>query len=187
MADTQVPRTPGFDLKAVNQTVIAEYRATGGVLEKTLPGSRLVLLTTIGRHSGKEHVTPLGYVAEAPTPDAGPAADGSTTTDSSSMGEGDQPAAAGGSGVDARRSDRLVVFASNMASSRHPDWYLNLTANPKVVVELGHERVDAEATTATADERVRLYAALVETMPGIRGHQDQVDREIPVVVLALLR
>ncbi|WP_163547353.1 nitroreductase/quinone reductase family protein [Candidatus Frankia nodulisporulans] len=182
MADTQVPRTPGFDLKAVNQTVIAEYRATGGVLEKTLPGSRLVLLTTIGRHSGKEHVTPLGYVAEAPTPDGSTAGEGSSST-----GEGDQPAAAGGSGVDARRSDRLVVFASNMASSRHPDWYLNLTANPKVVVELGHERVDAEATTATADERVRLYAALVETMPGIRGHQDQVDREIPVVVLALLR
>ncbi|WP_462188195.1 MULTISPECIES: nitroreductase/quinone reductase family protein [unclassified Frankia] len=150
MADTQDPRRPGFDVRAVNQTVIAEYRATGGALEKTLPGSRLVLVTTTGRRSRKEHTAPLGYVVD------------------------------GGPG-------RIVVFASNMAAPRHPDWYQNLTAEPKVVVELGTDRFEAEASTATGDERQRLYEALVETMPGIRGHQEQVEREIPVVVLVTLR
>ncbi|MCM3883768.1 nitroreductase/quinone reductase family protein [Frankia sp. R82] len=180
MADTQDPRSPGFDLKAVNQTVIAEYRATGGVLERTLPGSRLVLLTTIGRRSGQEHTTPLGYVTDnSPDPASSPG-EGHASADRPDRSVRDD-------GTDGRRPDRLVVFASNMASPRHPDWYLNLTTNPKVVVELGHEHLDAVATTATGDERVRLHAALVETMPGIRGHQEQVDRDIPVVVLALLR
>jgi deazaflavin-dependent oxidoreductase (nitroreductase family) len=150
MADKQDPRSPGFDIRVVNQTVIAEYRATGGVLEKTLPGSKLVLLTTTGRRTEKEHTTPLGYVT-----------DGSP--------------------------DRIVVFASNMASPDHPDWYRNLTTSPKVLVELGTERFEAEASTASGPERERLYESLVETMPGIRGHQEQVEREIPVVLLVAVR
>ncbi|EIV93176.1 nitroreductase family deazaflavin-dependent oxidoreductase [Frankia sp. QA3] len=167
MSDTQDPRSPGFDIRAVNQTVIAEYRATGGALEKTLPGSRLVLLTTTGRRSGREHTTPLGYV----------------TDDAHGGAAGDDQA--GGSGQDGRHG-RIIVFASNMAAPRHPDWYRNLTANPKVTVELGTDRFPAQASTATGAERERLYQALVETMPGIRGHQEQVEREIPVVVLAAL-
>jgi len=152
MPETQDARRPGFDIRAVNQTVIAEYRATGGALQKTLPGSRLVLLTTTGRRTGREHTTPLGYVRD-----------------------------------DADTTERIIVFASNIAAPRDPDWYRNLTANPKVVVELGSERLEAEALTATGAERERLYRALVETMPGIQGHQEQAEREIPVVVLALLR
>ncbi|CAO5167748.1 F420H(2)-dependent quinone reductase [Frankia sp. AiPs1] len=181
---TQDPRSPGFDLRAVNQTVITEYRATGGVLEKTLPGSRLVLLTTTGRRTGREHTTPLGYVTDplgAPTDPLGQAAD--PLGQAAESWDAGRPAGAGSPGG---RPDRLVVFASNMAAPRHPDWYLNLTANPKVVVELGRERVEAEAVTAVGAERDRLHAALAETMPGIRGHQEQVEREIPVVVLALL-
>ncbi|WP_101829795.1 nitroreductase/quinone reductase family protein [Frankia canadensis] len=178
MPDTQDAPRPGFDIRAVNQTVIAEYRATGGELVKTLPGSRLVLLTTTGRRTGREHTTPLGYVRDTATEDsasAGGNADGG--------GESDP----GGNDGDSNGGGRIVVFASNMAAPRDPDWYRNLAANPKVVVELGTERHEAEALTATGTERERLYQALVAAMPGIQGHQEQVDREIPVVVLSLLR
>ncbi|WP_261570291.1 nitroreductase family deazaflavin-dependent oxidoreductase [Frankia gtarii] len=175
MSDTQDPRSPGFDIRAVNQTVIAEYRATGGALEKTLPGSRLVLLTTTGRRSGREHTTPLGYVTDGPS---------DTPAGKDQPGAEDQP---GGGNGQADRHGRIIVFASNMAAPGHPDWYRNLTANPKVTVELGTDRFPAVASTATGADRERLYQALVETMPGIRGHQEQVEREIPVVVLTALR
>jgi deazaflavin-dependent oxidoreductase (nitroreductase family) len=32
--------------------------------------------------------------------------------------------------------DRIVLWASAMAASSHPDWYRNLVANPQVSVEL---------------------------------------------------
>lgn len=38
-----------------------------------------------------------------------------------------------------RDGERLLVIASNIGASRHPDWYLNLTAHPRVTVEVGTE------------------------------------------------
>ena len=37
-------------------------------------------------------------------------------------------------------SDRVLVIASNAGAVRHPDWYVNLVANPAVTVELPDER-----------------------------------------------
>lgn len=42
----------------------ALYRATGGRVGAKLLGIRVLLLTTIGRRSGKERVTPLLYVPD---------------------------------------------------------------------------------------------------------------------------
>ena len=36
-----------------------------------------------------------------------------------------------------RDGDRVLVIASNIGAPRHPDWYLNLVANPEVTVEVG--------------------------------------------------
>jgi len=79
--------------------------------------------------------------------------------------------------------DRLLVVASNVGAPRHPDWYLNLAANPRVGVEVGDQRYDAVASTATGDERDRLWSTLLEHHPFFARHQQQTDREIPVVVL----
>jgi deazaflavin-dependent oxidoreductase (nitroreductase family) len=83
----------------------------------------------------------------------------------------------------------IVLWASNMAAATHPAWYLNLTANPQVRIEMGTEegtvvRYDATAATATGAERERLYAAHIGSSPRIAGHQDQTSREIPVVVVS---
>lgn len=202
MPDTQDKRSSGFDLRAVNQTVIAEYRATGGALQKTLPGSRLVLLTTAGRRTGRDHTTPLGYVTDpadpataagpgtSPSPDTAPSPDTTLTLDVAPRSDGAQPADGAGSEGDSGRSvrpERIVVFASNMAATSDPDWYRNLTANPKVIVELGSDRFEAAAETVSGAERARLHQALVDAMPGLHDHQDRTEREIPVVVLAPLR
>ena len=41
--------------------VIEEYRANGGVLSGRFAGARMLLLTTVGRHSGEPRTVPLAY------------------------------------------------------------------------------------------------------------------------------
>jgi deazaflavin-dependent oxidoreductase (nitroreductase family) len=79
--------------------------------------------------------------------------------------------------------DRLLVIASNSGAPRHPHWYLNLAANPRVTVEVGDERYEAVASTAQGAERERLWHMLKQSYPFFAEHERMVDREIPVVIL----
>jgi deazaflavin-dependent oxidoreductase (nitroreductase family) len=82
--------------------------------------------------------------------------------------------------------DRLVVIASKGGSPTSPDWYHNLVANPRVIVEVGTERFPATARVTSGEERERLYAAQAQLMPGFAAYQEQTSRSIPVVVLERL-
>jgi len=86
-----------------------------------------------------------------------------------------------------RDGDNYVVIASKGGGPTHPDWYLNLRANPAVTVELGPERFEANATTAKGPERRRLYDAHAERMPAFKEYERKTSREIPVVVLERAR
>jgi len=79
--------------------------------------------------------------------------------------------------------DRLLVYASQGGSPDHPDWYLNLVANPEVTVEVGSERYDAIATPLEGPERDREYAAQAERSSQFAKYQESTDRVIPVVAL----
>jgi deazaflavin-dependent oxidoreductase (nitroreductase family) len=79
--------------------------------------------------------------------------------------------------------DRLLIFASKGGAPTHPDWYLNLVANPVVTVEVGDERYQARATPLTGAERDRLYARQVSAMPNFGEYQARTTRVIPVVAL----
>lgn len=79
--------------------------------------------------------------------------------------------------------DRVVVIASNVGAPRHPDWYLNLVANPRVVVEIGDETYDAVAITLTGDERERVWTDLVALYPFFTDHQAKTSRQLPLVAL----
>lgn len=83
-----------------------------------------------------------------------------------------------------RDGKRLLVIASNLGAPRHPDWYLNLVANPRVTVEVGDDTYDAVATPTEDDERARLWTMLKETYPFFADHEGKTDRTIPVVSLA---
>jgi deazaflavin-dependent oxidoreductase (nitroreductase family) len=74
--------------------------------------------------------------------------------------------------------DRLVVFASNMGSERHPGWYHNLVARPEVTVEVGGDRFAATAIVSEGGERERLWRLFP-----FPQHQETAERQIPVVVL----
>ncbi len=79
--------------------------------------------------------------------------------------------------------DRLAIVASFGGQPKHPIWYLNLTANPEVHVQVGREQFKATARTAGVEERARLWPRLVEMYPGYAGYQEKTDREIPIVLL----
>jgi len=58
------PRTPPAipsDMKAFNQAVIADFRATGGRLSGQMAGRSVLLLTTTGARTGQPRTTVLGF------------------------------------------------------------------------------------------------------------------------------
>jgi deazaflavin-dependent oxidoreductase (nitroreductase family) len=49
------------DGRAYNEAVAEEFRANGGKVSGDWEGRRILILTTIGAKSGREHMTPLGF------------------------------------------------------------------------------------------------------------------------------
>lgn len=78
----------------------------------------------------------------------------------------------------------FVVIASKGGAPAHPSWYLNLTANPEVGVQVKAKRFNARARTASGAERATLWQQLVEIYHPYAKYQELAGaREIPVVVL----
>lgn len=83
----------------------------------------------------------------------------------------------------ARDGERLVVCASNHGAPEHPAWYLNLQANPRVLVQTGRTRREMLAETTSGAERQRLWQMLLAVWPRYASYQAGISREIPVVIL----
>ncbi|MGD8830734.1 MAG: nitroreductase/quinone reductase family protein, partial [Pseudomonadales bacterium] len=56
------PTGPGGFTRSFNETLIAEFRANGGMLSGELARANLLLLTSTGARSGRQRTTPLVYV-----------------------------------------------------------------------------------------------------------------------------
>lgn len=82
-----------------------------------------------------------------------------------------------------RDGERLLVYASKAGAPTHPDWYLNLVADPRVVVEVGPDRYDAIATRLEGEERDREFAAQAARNPVFADYAEKTSRVIPVVAL----
>jgi deazaflavin-dependent oxidoreductase (nitroreductase family) len=78
---------------------------------------------------------------------------------------------------------RLLVIASNAGAPRHPDWYRNLVAHPRVTVEVGEETYDAQAEPLSGPERDRAWTMLKQAYPFFAEHEVTAGRDIPVVAL----
>jgi deazaflavin-dependent oxidoreductase (nitroreductase family) len=83
-----------------------------------------------------------------------------------------------------RDGEDLVVVASKGGSKKNPAWYLNLSADPKVDVQVGAEKFEAVARTATGKERARLWAMMNTVWRHYESYQKKTEREIPVIVLS---
>jgi deazaflavin-dependent oxidoreductase (nitroreductase family) len=121
-----------------------EYVASNGANGHHWRGTTTLLLTTLGRRSGKARRTPLIY---------------------------------------GRDGDRYLVVASKGGSAHHPEWYLNLSTNPRVRLQIGADVFDAEARTATPDEKARLWPIVTERWPAYDDYQANTERDIPLVII----
>jgi deazaflavin-dependent oxidoreductase (nitroreductase family) len=78
--------------------------------------------------------------------------------------------------------DRWVVVASKGGAPEHPSWYENLLADPDAMIEVRAEKIPVRATTASGEERSRLWSLMTEVWPAYDEYTQKTDREIPVVV-----
>ena len=79
--------------------------------------------------------------------------------------------------------EHFVIIASKGGAPDNPDWYYNILAHPQVSVEYGTEIFKVKAEIAPEPERTRLYAKMVEHMPGFADYEKKTTRIIPVVLL----
>jgi deazaflavin-dependent oxidoreductase (nitroreductase family) len=79
--------------------------------------------------------------------------------------------------------DRILVIGSAGGADRHPQWYRNLVAEPRVTVETGTATYEATAVVLTGGERDTVFARAVADDPGWGDYQARTDRILPVVAL----
>ena len=82
-----------------------------------------------------------------------------------------------------QHGDDYLVVGSQGGAPKHPGWYLNLSDNPEVEVQVKGDRFAARARTATPEEKPELWKIMTEQWPDYDEYQQRTDREIPVVVL----
>ncbi len=78
--------------------------------------------------------------------------------------------------------ERVVLVASRGGADRHPQWYLNLVANPDVDVTIRDQTFRMRARTATPAEKADLWPTITTVNPGYAGYQRKTSRDIPVVI-----
>ncbi|MGY5030796.1 nitroreductase family deazaflavin-dependent oxidoreductase [Streptomyces sp. 900116325] len=76
-----------------------------------------------------------------------------------------------------------AVVASLGGAPRHPVWYQNITADPRVELQDGPLRQDMNAREVTGDEKRMWWERAVEAFPDYADYQEKTDRQIPVLVL----
>lgn len=79
--------------------------------------------------------------------------------------------------------DRYLVVPSNGGSAKHPAWFLNLLADPKVEVQVMGDKFSAVARVAIDEEKPRLWGRMVTIFPTYRHYQAKTRRAIPVVII----
>lgn len=83
-----------------------------------------------------------------------------------------------------RDGDDYLLVASKGGAPQHPEWYLNLRANPEAEIQVRGERLRVVARTASDEEKPRLWRIMAGIWPNYDAYQTRTERVIPVVVLS---
>jgi len=82
-------------------------------------------------------------------------------------------------------SGSLIVVGSKGGDPKHPAWYLNLVAQPRVTVQVGRDVRPMRAEPIDdAGDKARLWARLLEVWPSYAQYQRKTRRAIPVIRLS---
>ncbi|MFJ1913937.1 nitroreductase family deazaflavin-dependent oxidoreductase [Streptomyces sp. NPDC088147] len=76
-----------------------------------------------------------------------------------------------------------AAVASLGGAPKHPVWYHNIKADPRVELQDGPERQDMIAREVTGEEKTAWWNRAVEAFPPYAEYQTKTDREIPVLLL----
>src|ERR1700724_2802747 len=76
---------------------------------------------------------------------------------------------------------RWILVASKGGAPANPSWFENLMANPDATIQVKAETIPVRASTASAEERRRLWSLMTEVWPAYDEYQQRTAREIPVV------
>ncbi len=77
-----------------------------------------------------------------------------------------------------------VVVASRGGDDHHPAWFVNLRADPRVLVAVGgRAAVPMRARILPDDERAALWPEVTARYPGYAAYQRRTERVIPLVAL----
>ncbi|MGW1072937.1 nitroreductase family deazaflavin-dependent oxidoreductase [Streptomyces sp. NPDC002537] len=76
-----------------------------------------------------------------------------------------------------------AVVASLGGAPKHPVWYHNVVADPRVELQDGPVRQDMTAREITGEEKALWWDRAVAAFPFYADYQKKTDREIPVFVL----
>jgi deazaflavin-dependent oxidoreductase (nitroreductase family) len=76
-----------------------------------------------------------------------------------------------------------AAVASMGGSPKHPVWYHNVVADPRVQLQDGPERQDMTAREVTGEEKAAWWDRAVAAFPSYAEYQQKTDREIPLFVL----
>jgi len=79
------------------------------------------------------------------------------------------------------------IIGSLGGAPKHPVWYLNLLAEPRVRIRYLSEFYEADARTVSPEERATLWPELVARYPMFGEYERLTDREIPIVHLEAVR
>ena len=121
----------------------ALYRASRGRAGSRIQGP-VLLLTTVGRKTGRPRTTPLFYLNQ-------------------------------GAG--------WAVIGSYGGDPRHPQWWLNLRANPNAAVQIRSATTPVRSREASGEERDRLWLGFVTMFPGYLRYERRTGRRFPITVL----
>jgi proline iminopeptidase len=76
-----------------------------------------------------------------------------------------------------------VVIASKGGHPKHPAWFLNLLAEPRVEIQVKDKHLHAISRVAEGDERAKLWRMMQAIYKPYDEYQAKTQRQIPVVVL----
>jgi deazaflavin-dependent oxidoreductase (nitroreductase family) len=84
-----------------------------------------------------------------------------------------------------RDGDDYVVMASYAGAPTHPDWYLNLVADPEVVIQMGEEIASGTARTVADEDRDRVWKIMTAIWPDYDEYATKTSRKIPLVAISV--
>ncbi len=76
----------------------------------------------------------------------------------------------------------VVLVASHGGTARHPNWYHNLIANPRIQVQTRRGTVPMHARPANSEEKAALWPRICQEHWNFDTYQQRVDRDIPVFI-----